>query len=158
MTSITLPRALPWSAVPATTRVPDRITAWVWMAAVGAIALGNLIVVWLTGGTPNAFGHLGYVPTMLAAYRLGWRAAVPTGILVGLLLGPIGAGFGMPSDGPQAWFLRALAYTAIGLVVGVLFDRMRTVRETARVTRMAWRARRSRSRRGSSGSPTRSTR
>jgi putative two-component system response regulator len=45
---------------------------------------------------------------------------------VTLLVGPLGAALGMPSDGPQAWLVRGLAFAGLGALIGLLFDRMRT--------------------------------
>ena len=80
----------------------------------------------LSGGLPNALGHAAYAGVVLAAYLFGWRAGVGAGILSGLLLGPIADLTGMRNDGQQAWLTRTVAYSGIGLLTGILFERARS--------------------------------
>ena len=82
-------------------------------------------VVRLTGGIPNAFGHLAYAGVVLAAYLFGWRGAVLTGILSGVLLGPFMSLTGLPVDSQQAWLTRTIAFVGVGLLTGLLFERSR---------------------------------
>jgi hypothetical protein len=89
-------------------------------------------VIRLTGGLPNAFGHLAYAGIVLAAYLFGWRGAILTGIASGVMLGPFADLSGMRNDGQQAWLTRALAYSGVGFLTGLLFER-------ARASMRAWR-------------------
>ncbi len=105
--------------------------------AAGVVVVASLealtyLVIRLTGGLPNAFGHLAYAGIVLAAYVFGWRGAVLTGILGGILLGPFADLTGLRNDGQQAWLTRGLAYAGIGLLTGLLFER-------ARASIRAWR-------------------
>jgi hypothetical protein len=86
----------------------------------------------ITGGLPNALGHLSYGGIILASYLFGWRAGVLTGILAGVLLGPFADLSGMRNDGQQAWLTRTVAFAGIGLLTGLLFER-------ARASIRAWR-------------------
>jgi hypothetical protein len=99
------------------------------------------LLIRFSGGLPNAFAHVAYIGIILGAYLYGWRVAVLTGLLAGFLLGPFMDVTGVPNDGPHAWLTRASAFSGIGLLVGLLFERARasirawresTVRVTAR--------------------------
>jgi len=99
--------------------------------AAGVVSVVSLeafthVVIRLTGGLPNALGHLAYGGIILAAYLFGWRGAVLTGILGGFLLGPFADLTGLRNDGQQAWLTRTVAYAGIGLLTGLLFERART--------------------------------
>jgi hypothetical protein len=103
--------------------------------ALGVIATLELLayaVIRATGGLPNAFGHLAYVGIVLGAYLFGWRVGLVTGVAAGLLLGPVAAATGVPTDGQQAWLTRTIAYAGIGLLTGLLFER-------SRASMLAWR-------------------
>jgi hypothetical protein len=115
-----------WASRPRFTYVVDpAIAARVWLALIAVLAVGTMAIVWRTGGSPNAFNHLGYVPIGLAAYRFGWRASLPTAVLVAALLGPVGDVLGMPNEGWQAWTTRGVIFLGMGVALGLLFDRMR---------------------------------
>ncbi len=104
------------------------------LVAAGAMGLevGSYLLIRATGGLPNAFGHTPYIGVIVAAYLLGWRPAALTGLLGGILLGPVADLTGVSNDGPQAWLTRTMAYTGVGLLVGALFER-------ARASTQAWR-------------------
>jgi hypothetical protein len=105
--------------------VDSNIASLAWLAVIAVLAVGAMAVVWRTGGSPNAFNHLGYLPIGLAAYRFGWRASLPTAVLVAALLGPVGDFLGMPNEGWQAWLTRGVIFLGMGGALGLLFDRMR---------------------------------
>ena len=94
--------------------------------AVVAILLACYFVIRETGGLPNAFGHAPYIAIVLAAYLFGWRGAAMAGLLAGFLLGPFAELSGVPNDGESAWLTRTVAYTGIGLLTGLLFERGRS--------------------------------
>jgi hypothetical protein len=104
----------------------ERVRAALRLGLVATLAVAAYAAIRATGGTPNALAHLGYIPIVLAAYLFGWRASLPTAILVTLLIGPFGELTGMRTDGPQAWAARGVAFIGIGLLLGILFDRMRS--------------------------------
>ena len=125
--------AVPWHGSATQLARLDR-HARSFVGAIGIVALqvGAYLLIRATGGLPNAFGHTPYIAVIAAAYLFGWRAAVLTGLLGGLLLGPFAAATGMVTDGQQGWLTRAVAYSGVGLLVGVLFER-------ARASIQAWR-------------------
>ncbi len=120
---------------PAIGTVRPALRATAGVVVVVSLELLTYLVVRLTGGLPNAFGHSTYAGIILAAYLFGWRGAVLTGILGGFLLGPFAEMTGLRNDGQQAWLTRTIAYSGIGLLTGFLFERARTsiraLRDTA---------------------------
>jgi putative two-component system response regulator len=94
-------------------------------------------VVHVTGGSPNALNHTGYLAVILAAYLFGWRGGLVAGLLVGTVLGPLGSLTGMRVEAPEAWAVRGTAFVGVGLVTGTLFDRMRHARERWQATAIA---------------------
>lgn len=102
------------------------------VAGVVGIELAAYVLIRLTGGLPNALGHLPYAAIVIAAFLLGGRAAIAAGVAGGFLLGPFADLTGVPNDGPQAWITRTLAYSGVGLLVGALF-------EQSRASTVAWR-------------------
>jgi hypothetical protein len=102
-----------------------RLRAAAGIAVVVGLEGLTYLIIRATGGLPNAFGHLPYAGIVMAAYLFGWQPAVATGLLAGFLLGPLAQLSGVPNDGQQAWLTRALAYTAVGGLTGILFERAR---------------------------------
>lgn len=98
-----------------------RLAGAVAIVAVGLVALG---LVRLTGGSPNPLNHLGYLPTVLAAYLFGWRGGLVAAAYVGLLLGPVPTLVGMVGgvEAIDAWAIRGAAFAVVGLLTGMLFD------------------------------------
>ena len=83
-------------------------------------------VVYATGGTHRAFPHLFYIPIIMAASFFRIPGALLTGILAGLLCGPM-----MPLDvdagtmqSTSNWLVRGAFFIAIGTVAGVGFQVM----------------------------------
>lgn len=103
----------------------DRATHLAAAATIAALALAAFAAVRATGGTPNALGHLGYAPIIVAAFFLGWRGGVASGVLMGALLGPAGAAIGMHTEGAPGWVIRAVFFVSIGALTGALFDYVR---------------------------------
>ena len=111
---------------------------WIRLAGWSAIAVGGvlaLVLVRLTGGSPNPLNHLGYLPIVLAAYLFGWRGGVVTAAYVAFLLGPLPtlAGFAWGVEQPDAWTIRAATFALVGGVTGYLFDH-------ARAATLGWRS------------------
>lgn len=104
------------------------------VAAVASLVLLAFVAVRSTGGTPNALGHVAYVPIVAAAFAFGWRGGSATGLLMGALLGPLGAATGMHTEGLQGWLIRAVFFVGIGSVTGGLFDFVRSAAERWRQT------------------------
>lgn len=94
------------------------------------------LLVYLTGGLPNAFAHFFYAPVLLAAYWFGATGAVATGVLCGLMAGPL-----MPPDAlsatqqsTQEWLTRMAFLASIGGIAGILMtqrDKQRDKSEAA---------------------------
>jgi HD domain len=91
-----------------------------------------LALVRATGGLPNVLVNLGYVSVFLGALAYGLRGGVAAGIVLAVLIGPVGAWTGMSLDQPVSWLVRAAVFISVGALNGVLVDRGR--RSTA-----AWR-------------------
>jgi hypothetical protein len=103
---------------------------WLRLAAAGLIPASALLAfatVRLTGGSPNPLNHLGYLPILTAAYAYGWRGALPVGLAVAIVLGPLAAWLGLPGGTEQldAWLIRAAMFAAVATITGILFDHAR---------------------------------
>jgi putative nucleotidyltransferase with HDIG domain len=133
MTSQTHARIRPIGLAAETPTLP-----WVRLAGAAAIAVGGLlalVLVRLTGGSPNPLNHLGYLPIILAAYLFGWRGGLATAAYVGFLLGPLPtiAGLAGGLEKPDAWAVRAATFALVGGLTGYLFDH-------ARAATLGWRS------------------
>jgi hypothetical protein len=111
---------------------------WFRMAGVATIIVGGLLalmLVRLTGGSPNPLNHLGYLPIILAAYLFGWRGGLATAGYVAFLLGPLPtlASLAGGLEAPDAWAIRAASFAIVGGLTGYLFDR-------ARLATLGWRS------------------
>jgi putative nucleotidyltransferase with HDIG domain len=111
---------------------------WVRLAGWAAIGLGGLlalVLVRLTGGSPNPLNHVGYLPIVLAAYLFGWRGGLVTAVYVAVLLGPLPtlAGLAGGLEQPDAWAIRGATFALVGGVTGFLFDH-------ARAATIGWRS------------------
>jgi putative nucleotidyltransferase with HDIG domain len=111
---------------------------WIRLAGWSAIAVGGLlalVLVRLTGGSPNPLNHVGYLPIVLAAYLFGWRGGVLTAAYVAFLLGPLPtiAGLAWGVEQPDAWTIRAATFALVGGLTGYLFDH-------ARAATLGWRS------------------
>jgi hypothetical protein len=92
-------------------------------AAILALALGTVLLIRSTGGLPNVFVNAFYGVIALAAYFYGWRGAIATTLTIASVI-PIAVLAGMKTDGFEPWLVRLASFTAIGVLVGLLFDRM----------------------------------
>ena len=125
MTSQAHPRIRP---IQLTAKAPS--LPWVRLAGVATIAVGGLLALLLvrvTGGSPNPLNHLGYPPIVLAAFLFGWRGGVVTAAYVAFLLGPLPtlAGLAGGLEHPEAWAIRAATFALVGSLTGYLFDHNR---------------------------------
>jgi len=125
MTSQAHPRIRP---IQLTAKAPS--LPWVRLAGVATIAVGGLLALLLvrvTGGSPNPLNHLGYPPIVLAAFLFGWRGGVVTAAYVAFLLGPLPtlAGLAGGLEHPEAWAIRAATFALVGGLTGYLFDHAR---------------------------------
>ncbi len=112
--------------------------SWFRLAGVAAIVVGGflaLVLVRVTGGSPNPLNHLGYLPIVLAAYLFGWRGGLATAAFVAFLLGPLPtlAGLAGGLEAPDAWAIRAVTFVVVGVLTGYLFDH-------ARLAVLGWRS------------------
>lgn len=96
-------------------RTPSRVHGLA-AASVVLAMLGAWQVVERTGGTPNVWSHLMYVPVVLAAMVFGPVAAASCGVAGGYLLGPLTTS-GAPG-GSDGWEYRAIFFVGIGVLVG----------------------------------------
>ena len=112
-------------------RSPWAATA-VGASAVVALAVFALLVLLATGATPTSLNQVAYVPIVFAAYRFGWRGSLAAGLFVMTLTSPILAALGVPNGGPEAWLMRTVGFLAVGTLVGLLFDRMRSAMTATR--------------------------
>lgn len=85
-----------------------------------------LHVVYLTGGTKKVFVQLMYIPIILSALFWGSFAGLATGLVCGILSGPL-----IPLDvyegtmqDPLNWISRAVIFSLVGFLTGYLFDRI----------------------------------
>jgi HD-GYP domain-containing protein (c-di-GMP phosphodiesterase class II) len=102
-------------------RLPVVLTA----AAVAATAIVVFALVDLTGGLPNVLVNLGYVPVFLGALGFGLRGGAVAGLLMALVIGPLGAWAGLSVDAPMSWAVRGTMFVVIGSLNGALVDRTR---------------------------------
>jgi putative nucleotidyltransferase with HDIG domain len=109
-----------------------RLGGW---ASIGVAGVLALVLVRLTGGSPNPLNHLGYLPIVLAAYLFGWRGGLATAMYVAFLLGPLPtlASLGGGVEGQEAWVIRGAMFVLVGGVTGYLFDH-------ARAASLGWRS------------------
>lgn len=82
------------------------------------VTLGVTALVALTGGAPNTWVHLYYVPILYVAVRHGARAAAGAGVMAGLAAGPwmvsSAAGAGHQSAG--SWLVRMGLFVVVGVI------------------------------------------
>jgi hypothetical protein len=115
-------------AVPLVAKGPS--VPWVRLGGWTAISVGAvlaLVLVRLTGGSPNPLNHLGYLPIVLAGYLFGWRGGLAAAIYVAFLLGPLPtlANLGGGVESQEAWAIRGATFALVGGVTGYLFDHAR---------------------------------
>jgi putative nucleotidyltransferase with HDIG domain len=98
------------------------------VTVVGLSGVALLLLVQLTGGTPNPLNHLGYLPVLLSAFIFGLRGGILGAIYVGLLLGPIPPALGLlgAHESLDASVFRAAILLVAGATTGELFDRVRS--------------------------------
>lgn len=90
--------------------------AWASVLVIGAVLAAIWAVVYGTGGTKGAMPHLFYLPILLAAFLLGFRGALGTAAVAGILSGPL-----MPVDtltGEHQPLSAILVRASMFLVVG----------------------------------------
>jgi len=101
------------------------------LLGVAVIASGGLLVLMLvrmTGGTPNPLNHLGYLPVLLGAFVFGLRGGLLSAVYVGVLLGPVAPAFGLvgTNEGLDVSLFRSAMLLVAGVTTGVLIDRIRS--------------------------------
>lgn len=98
--------------------------------AAGLILAGltlALVVVLLDDGTPSAYAHFAYAPTLLAALSFRARGGALVGFLGGMFVGPVAALFLhghllFPPEQWTSWGVRTAWITFVGGTLGVLFN------------------------------------
>jgi len=88
-------------------------------------------IVYITGGTTLAYTHMMYITIILSAFLLGIKGGVGTALLSGITLGPF-----MPANvteglmqTPSSWMVRTAIFVMIGLIISLLFDRIKRDKE-----------------------------
>lgn len=103
------------------------------VTVVAALLVGAWLVTLAAGGSRTAAPHAFYVAIVLAAVRLHGIGGAVTGLLAGLLSGPL-----TPLDVatgeaqlPANWLLRGFFFVLIGVILGLAVDRLRASYEAA---------------------------
>lgn len=98
------------------------------MAVIGIGGILVLMLVRITGGTPNPLNHLGYLPVLLGAFIFGLRGGLLSAIYIGVLLGPAAPLFGLMGthEGLEVSAFRCAMLLVAGVTTGALFDRVRS--------------------------------
>ena len=84
---------------------------------VAALLWGSFILTWAFGGTDHLPPHFFYLPVLLAGARFGPWGAATTGLVAGLLAGPLTPAVVL-TDTPQSvsdWGMRTASFILIGL-------------------------------------------
>lgn|GEM_PF-960760 len=89
------------------------------VAMIGVAIAAIALVTFRVAGQATGVFHAFYIPIAVAANRFRWRGALVTGVVCGLLAGPLrpvdeAAG---PAQQTWAWVFRGLMFCLIGLVV-----------------------------------------
>ena len=96
-------------------------------ARLAAVAVGlvlSAVVIYVTGGTAYAWGHLFYIPMIAASLWFGPVGGVVSGLAAGLLEGPwmpLDASVGLMQP-TVSWVFRTIFFATVGAVVGTLYD------------------------------------
>lgn len=101
--------------------------------ATGAVFL----VVLLSGGAPSPYLQLPYIPIILAAFGGGTRVGLAYGLACAVLFDPVLTLVDLQHDGEPfglAWVVRGAMFTTVGLMLGWLFSRSRSVTAAWRQT------------------------
>ena len=92
------------------------------VALIAALLLLTTTLVYLSGGTSQAYLHFAYLPIILAAFLFYRIGGLLTGLAAGLLLGPL-----MPLEAstgtvqePLSWLFRVVVFVLVGVFTGQL--------------------------------------
>lgn len=88
------------------------------------LSVAIMVLVYMTGGTPNVYAHLMYIPIAIIASVYGKKKGLIMAIVGGLLVGPF-----MPFDAtgnsyqhPFEWTMRLLMFVVVAIIIGVFSD------------------------------------
>lgn len=97
-------------------------STWVSLLLILLLLVIALWFVVLDGGTPSAYAHFMYAPTIIAAYRYRALGGALCGFFGGFLVGPVAAWIvtGDPVT-ELSWLVRALWIGVVGFTLGALF-------------------------------------
>lgn len=96
------------------------------VAIILILLLGITVLIFLTGGTPNPLVHLMYGPILLIAISGNPWVAGATGVIAGLLAGPlVQHSVGNAEQVQNGWLVRLLIYTAMGVSAALVCRRLR---------------------------------
>lgn len=87
-----------------------------------ALVAGTGLLIYFTGGLPNAYAHFFYLPVLLAAYWYGAAAAALTGVVAGLVAGPLMLPdpLSATQQSTQSWLTRLGFLAGVGAAAGYL--------------------------------------
>lgn len=87
-----------------------------------------------TGGVKFGYSHAMYLPVLLGGFIFGYRGGILTGLVAGMLLGPL-----MPLDmisgevqNSGNWLFRLVIFTIIGFLAGLVSDSARSYQQRLR--------------------------
>ncbi len=101
---------------------PGRKAKHISVAIIAFSLVVNTFLVYITGGIPSAFAHTMYLTVLIAAIFLGpWGAAI-TGLIAGLLIGPLMTYVLLPGHGEElsSSLYRAFYFVLMGIISGDL--------------------------------------
>ena len=94
---------------------PSTWRHWLNWLLVGLSLIGITVLVIVTGGAPNTWMHVYYIPVLYAAVEYGFRGATAAGAVAGLMAGLL---VPVSSGGPQqlsSWGVRLALFIVVGL-------------------------------------------
>jgi len=88
-------------------------------------------IIYLTGGTSNAFTHFMYIPILLSAFYFAEKGAITSALLCGFILGPW-----MPANVAEGimqstvnWIFRTVIFLVIGMITALLFGHIKRIKK-----------------------------
>lgn len=96
-----------------------------------------ILVVYLTGGLPNAYVHLIYIPIFLSAYYWGILGGVSVAAVGGILTSSLMSGiYGAVIKSDNNSIIRLIILVLVGLVTGYTFKRVEKLNEQAEISNL----------------------
>jgi EAL domain-containing protein (putative c-di-GMP-specific phosphodiesterase class I)/GGDEF domain-containing protein len=102
---------------------------------IAILVISVVFIVDLTGGAPNAYTHLIYIPVILSAYYWGLLGGVIVAAAAGVLISPL-----VPVHFTEAiihsdnnYVIRLIIITSVGFVTGYNFEKVNKLNEQAKI-------------------------